>query len=157
MLLLFFSYVLTLIYCFFLPRYNGSDAIVECLPGYRIDDLSETMPLVCKDGKWFVSSDSHIKHNNLDLQLQNEIDSIYSKSLSQNHGYLADSKYSDENFDLIGEIQCKPVCKQSCQNEGTCITPDKCLCKEAFTGHLCQHEKCQGSPKKLPNSIVSFK
>ncbi|XP_057316873.1 fibrillin-2-like [Hydractinia symbiolongicarpus] len=35
----------------------------------------------------------------------------------------------------------KPICGSSCQNGGTCVSPDKCECRDGYEGKYCQLDK----------------
>lgn len=52
-------------------------------------------------------------------------------------------------------LSCKPICIPSCKNEGTCIAPGKCACKENFSGGLCEtRESCIFDQPILANSLT---
>lgn len=54
----------------------------------------------------------------------------------------------------------KPICTNECQNGGTCIAPELCMCPRGYAGYMCQididecsgRHKCQQTCTNLPGS-----
>ncbi|KAM3870175.1 protein kinase C-binding protein NELL2a [Diretmus argenteus] len=53
---------------------------------------------------------------------------------------------------------CKAMCDGLCQNGGTCVSPDNCICQQGFTGRRCETDinECKTGRNTCANDTVCF-
>ncbi|XP_048124329.1 protein kinase C-binding protein NELL2 isoform X2 [Alosa alosa] len=53
---------------------------------------------------------------------------------------------------------CKPLCDGLCQNGGSCVSPDTCICQQGFTGKRCETDidECENGRHTCSNDTVCF-
>uniref|UniRef100_A0A3Q3VWZ9 Uncharacterized protein n=1 Tax=Mola mola TaxID=94237 RepID=A0A3Q3VWZ9_MOLML len=53
---------------------------------------------------------------------------------------------------------CKAMCEGMCQNGGTCVSPNNCICQQGFTGKRCETDinECKTGRNTCANDTVCF-
>ncbi|XP_070499275.1 multiple epidermal growth factor-like domains protein 10 isoform X3 [Chironomus tepperi] len=54
-----------------------------------------------------------------------------------------------ENYELDPDTnECRPICIKPCENQGTCVEPNRCKCEFGYEGDACEYDA-------LPDNLLS--
>ena len=139
-------------------RYPERLAVAQCIAGHEMVHHVTRTTALCLEGTWYTalhSSNTSVLPGALPPPVSTTAEDYHSLHGPQMSQHPTEINMKDMH--VFENLICKPVCENSCQNNGTCVGPNMCRCIEGFVGDRCQLAKCSGAPNKILNSVMIFR
>lgn len=164
---LIFTYVILKI----IDRFQEPEVTVQCIAGHElVKDISRTT-LHCINATWYttINPSTSIERATGLLPPTESYPFVFATDTtkldfsrvtietSNQKPTLIHVDGETQNLYVLQRLDCNPVCEMPCQNNGTCIGPEKCECIPGYAGAQCQVAKCSGAPYKIRNSVMIFR